>query len=304
MFCWPSVHGQNRAYATCKWWLAHMCAWQPLQSRLQHVNHCGASNGIGNRSLTIASTVHRPQAVPAASCGICTTQDCRNMCYACCRHSIFRMAVVWLSYCSVGSARQVSLVGHSAGAQLYMMALLQRAKAIHEILHSSQQPPATVTSKHQIDLPAMPKQFVAITGVYDIAKHYAYEEQRGVHELSTMKRAMGGFEGFAAMSPAVILGAALQPQYVSDKQQPHVHVQQEAEHHSSSNVQQQQQRQELTAVNINNSFQLSGESIARRIGACYTINLLMKRLRLSTVAQCSPVWITWPLHTCRHLDLT
>ena len=55
----------------------------------------------------------------------------------------------------------------------------------------------------------MPMQFIAICGVYDIAQHYIYEEGRGVHELSTMKRAMGGFEGFAAMSPAVILRQAL-----------------------------------------------------------------------------------------------
>jgi hypothetical protein len=55
----------------------------------------------------------------------------------------------------------------------------------------------------------MPMQFIAVCGVYDIAQHYVYEEGRGVHELSTMKRAMGGFEGFAAMSPAVILRQAL-----------------------------------------------------------------------------------------------
>jgi hypothetical protein len=42
----------------------------------------------------------------------------------------------------------------------------------------------------------MPARLVLMAGVYDIAKHYAYETDRGVHELSTMKRAVGG-GGFA-----------------------------------------------------------------------------------------------------------
>ena len=45
-------------------------------------------------------------------------------------------------------------------------------------------------------------------GVYDIAMHYQYEDGRGVAELSTMKRAMGGFQRFASQSPAIILNAA------------------------------------------------------------------------------------------------
>ena len=45
-------------------------------------------------------------------------------------------------------------------------------------------------------------------GVYDIGMHYQYEDGRGVAELSTMKRAMGGFPKFASQSPAIILNAA------------------------------------------------------------------------------------------------
>lgn len=45
-------------------------------------------------------------------------------------------------------------------------------------------------------------------GVYDIAMHYQYEDGRGVAELSTMKRAMQGFQGFASQSPAIILNKA------------------------------------------------------------------------------------------------
>lgn len=54
----------------------------------------------------------------------------------------------------------------------------------------------------------MPALFVGMSAVYDIAKHYEFERSRGVHELSMMKRAMGGHGGFAAASPSVILQAA------------------------------------------------------------------------------------------------
>lgn len=55
-------------------------------------------------------------------------------------------------------------------------------------------------------------------GVYDIARHYAYEEGRGVASLSTMKRAVGGANGFAAASPAVILSQATPHQAVGRQQ--------------------------------------------------------------------------------------
>ena len=47
-----------------------------------------------------------------------------------------------------------------------------------------------------------------IAGVYDIETHYQYEYGRGVAELSTMKRAMGGRRKFATQSPALILNSA------------------------------------------------------------------------------------------------
>ena len=39
-------------------------------------------------------------------------------------------------------------------------------------------------------------------------QHYEFERARDVHELSMMKRAMGGFRGFDAMSPTVLLKIA------------------------------------------------------------------------------------------------
>lgn len=158
------------------------------------------------------------------------------------------------------AALQVSLVGHSAGAQLCMMALLQRAQTTHKLSQQQMQ-------QSSISPPVMPKQFVAITGVYDIAKHYVYERERGVHELSTMKRAMGGFEHFAAMSPAVILGQALQQQRQQQEaalKQPPPNVGQQ--HEERQGKQQQQLQPEPPACGFYSSFQLSGEAIAHRIG--------------------------------------
>jgi hypothetical protein len=137
-----------------------------------------------------------------------------------------------------------------------MMALLQRAQQAHTITQQQQQLDATPLQQQQQQqqrMPHFPRQFVAITGVYDIAKHYSYEKERGVHELSTMKRAMGGFEGFAAMSPAVILGAALQQQ-------------QQQQQDEAMQQQQQGEQQEPPVCAFYSSFQLAGESIAHRIG--------------------------------------
>eukprot|EP00887_Chlorella_sp_A99_P007116 scaffold2.g7116.t1 len=67
------------------------------------------------------------------------------------------------------------------------------------------QPPATTAAADV----RMPAQLVAIAGVFDLEKHFAYEQGRDVHELSTMQRAAGGVHNFPAQSPAVILARAL-----------------------------------------------------------------------------------------------
>lgn len=78
---------------------------------------------------------------------------------------------------------QVTLVGHSSGAHCVMMAMLNRAK------HGNK----------------MPNQVICISGVYDISQHYEFEKAHGVHEISMMKRACGGFNNFKSMSPTCIL---------------------------------------------------------------------------------------------------
>lgn len=87
-----------------------------------------------------------------------------------------------------GRKKRVFLVGHSAGAHLCAMSLLERSKSI----------------KH------MPDCFIGMAGVYDIAEHYEYERSREVHHLSTMKRAVGGEEKFHMNSPTVVLKHSLQ----------------------------------------------------------------------------------------------
>lgn len=54
----------------------------------------------------------------------------------------------------------------------------------------------------------LPVRFVGMCGVYNIAKHYAFEQLRGVANISTMARACGGAANFDAVSPAVILARA------------------------------------------------------------------------------------------------
>lgn len=161
-----------------------------------------------------------------------------------------------------------------------MMALLQRAQALAEQQHTAAEvsgasdgcttwPPDRHDQQQQQQEHGqllMPQQFVGVTGVYDIAKHYAYEKGRGVHSLSTMLPAMGGFDQFAGNSPSVILANALH-QHQHKQQQQHS-KQQHGQQNGSMHTEQQQQQhwQEPAACSFYESFSLSGESISHRIG--------------------------------------
>ena len=94
-----------------------------------------------------------------------------------------------------GDARKIFLVGHSSGAHLASMLLL------------STSPPAPLLPFHPFSAPppAPPPVagFIGLSGVYDISAHYEFESRRGVHEVSPMKPANGGQEGFDDHSPAV-----------------------------------------------------------------------------------------------------
>ncbi len=66
------------------------------------------------------------------------------------------------------------LVGHSSGANICALALLEFASAV------------TPKAVPKVDL------FFGLAGVYDIDKHYLFEANRGVHLISPMAAAAGG----------------------------------------------------------------------------------------------------------------
>ncbi|KAK9794364.1 hypothetical protein WJX73_006808 [Symbiochloris irregularis] len=109
-------------------------------------------------------------------------------------------ALTWLlDHCTAfgGDKSKVTMLGHSAGAHLCAMALLQRLPAVRQML------PLTDAPTWQDS--RMPVQFIGVGGCYNIGKHYEYEAWRGVQHLSSMTRAIGGHSQFAQQSPCVIL---------------------------------------------------------------------------------------------------
>ncbi|CAL8466146.1 g5682 [Coccomyxa elongata] len=111
-----------------------------------------------------------------------------------------------------GSPSKVTTLGHSAGAHLWAMVLLHRARQASK--HSREERRGKEAVALEADQKGagvdcrMPVRFIGMAGVYDIAKHYQYEAARGVHHLSTMERAIGGAARFASQSPAAILARA------------------------------------------------------------------------------------------------
>jgi acetyl esterase/lipase len=81
-----------------------------------------------------------------------------------------------------GDPGNVTLTGHSAGAQLCAMALLNRACSLQgkEERKGSEKliTEAEVGFSSAFNDGRMPRRFVGMAGVYDIAKHYEYEQGR------------------------------------------------------------------------------------------------------------------------------
>lgn len=135
---------------------------------------------------------------------------------------------------------RVAVVGHSAGAHLVAKALLlwdEETKAMKDR-----------TKQQQMEA-KRPSLFVGLAGVYDIQKHYEYEAERNVHELSTMARAMGGPSNFKKHSPAL---------HVMDVLKEHFR---KADSHLPPSKQDVQ-----PAPTPTQKLQLFGEGIAARIG--------------------------------------
>lgn len=86
--------------------------------------------------------------------------------------------------------------------------LLASMLATDKPSHLALMPVMGLTVLHKLASVAHAGVSAGIAGVYDIETHYQYEYGRGVAELSTMKRAMGGHHKFQSQSPALILNAA------------------------------------------------------------------------------------------------
>lgn len=82
------------------------------------------------------------------------------------------------------SGAPLLLSGHSSGAHISMLYLL-------EALNESK--------------PVLVDGFIALSGVFDIGKHYLWESARGAHEVSPMKAAALGEQSFAHVSPTCLL---------------------------------------------------------------------------------------------------
>lgn len=80
---------------------------------------------------------------------------------------------------------RIILAGHSSGANICALASL--AAAIER------------DAAHIADV------YIGLSGVFDIQKHYHFEANRGVHEVSPMAAAALGYENFAQSSPTILL---------------------------------------------------------------------------------------------------
>jgi acetyl esterase/lipase len=95
-------------------------------------------------------------------------------------------------------AHHVSLMGHSSGAHIGLLLLVERAR--QQALRKKGSSPSNRQSTPYI------QDFVGLSGPYDISHHFDYEAARGVEELSPMKAACGMTRtGFRHNSPALRL---------------------------------------------------------------------------------------------------
>eukprot|EP01112_Ceratiomyxa_fruticulosa_P005855 TRINITY_DN1668_c0_g1_i3.p1 TRINITY_DN1668_c0_g1~~TRINITY_DN1668_c0_g1_i3.p1 ORF type:complete len:372 (+),score=54.12 TRINITY_DN1668_c0_g1_i3:231-1346(+) len=92
-----------------------------------------------------------------------------------------------------GDAKNVFLVGYSAGAHISSLYLCNRALGID--INGEQIKPNSNKSFPHI------KGFIGLAGAYHIADHYLHETKRGLEGFSPMKPTMSGIENFGLHSP-------------------------------------------------------------------------------------------------------
>jgi acetyl esterase/lipase len=91
-----------------------------------------------------------------------------------------------------GDPTRVTLMGHSSGAHISSLAMLQAVRRLQPEDVASSSSSSSSSSPPTPSAPVLPASFVGVAGVYDIAQHYEFEAARGVHEVSPMKAACGG----------------------------------------------------------------------------------------------------------------
>jgi acetyl esterase/lipase len=99
------------------------------------------------------------------------------------------------------------VMGHSSGAHLALVMLVERAKRLLHLQEAKLQNPGGENTTSVNDGPSMPvDSFVGISGPYNISHHFDYEAARGVEEISPLKPACGySREQFRRNSPALKL---------------------------------------------------------------------------------------------------
>jgi prenylcysteine alpha-carboxyl methylesterase len=91
-----------------------------------------------------------------------------------------------------GDTSRITLFGHSAGAHLIGLALVDKCKRERKKIPDTW---------HLKDIHS----WIAMSGVYDLQLHYQYEKNRLVHIISPMWRAATSVERFPLFSPALLL---------------------------------------------------------------------------------------------------
>ncbi|KAF9919803.1 hypothetical protein FBU30_010524 [Linnemannia zychae] len=142
-----------------------------------------------------------------------------------------------------GDPQKIFLMGHSAGAHLCALTVLNDSisRIPATLLGSS---PAAISASPILTslltergknrnngvLPRL-RGMILCSGVFDIGEHYKHESMRGVEEISAMARVMGNREAtFRQNSPTIILQELLQvstgidPSYPTESQTRHQHL--------------------------------------------------------------------------------
>ncbi|CAB4426831.1 unnamed protein product [Rhizophagus irregularis] len=110
-----------------------------------------------------------------------------------------------------GDPNKIHLMGHSAGAHLASLVTIR--DAIIKSQTNSNLAAREFTNLEDIDPELeLPKihGLILLSGVFDISRHFVWESNRGVEEISAMARVMGGTqESFALNSPTTLIENAL-----------------------------------------------------------------------------------------------